>query len=172
MVGSTSLSCSCVREIGPGDILLLDISMIGSLELKEGVKVRVRIQGINSVGLECSLSAEDSKLFLKIMNFVKGGYHSMDNIKCNESTTTGDENNHISADEFVHDIELTLVCEMSRFQMTIGEVMKLKPEQVIALNKILSDEVIVSLHDKIIGKGRLVDIEGRMGIRITSLMKE
>ena len=168
-IGYTTLSYDCIRRIEPGDVVLFDVSFISTREMNPGARAMLKISSDRTGHVDCVLISENGKMFLKLMNFFKGGYGAMDKIMDENIANAGSGDNSAPATDLVENIELMLVCELSRFQMTIGEISKLKQEQIIALNRSISGEVSLSLENKIIGKGYLVDIDGKMGVRIASI---
>lgn len=69
-------------------------------------------------------------------------------------------------------IEITVAVELCRLKMTLVEAMDLQAGRIISLNRDLSPEVMLSVNNKLIGKGKLVQIEGRMGVQIFGMTKE
>ncbi|OGF65759.1 MAG: hypothetical protein A2Y62_08690 [Candidatus Fischerbacteria bacterium RBG_13_37_8] len=69
-------------------------------------------------------------------------------------------------------IEITVAVELCRLKMTLVEAMDLQVGRIVSLNRDLSPEVMLSVNNKIIGKGKLVQIEGRMGVQVFGMTKE
>lgn len=73
--------------------------------------------------------------------------------------------------EIVENLTIPISIELSRTRMSIAELGALKNGQIVELNKSPGDLVDLVVSGKVIGKGELVEIEGELGVRISSLVK-
>ncbi len=69
------------------------------------------------------------------------------------------------------DVPVSFVAVIGRKEITVGDLMTLKSGEVIELNRLPSDGVDLVVGGRVIGKGELVDVEGRLGVRILKLLK-
>jgi flagellar motor switch protein FliM len=76
-----------------------------------------------------------------------------------------------SPSEIVENLMIPISIELARMRLSIKELGSLKDGQVVELNKRPGDLVDLVVSGKIIGKGELVEIEGELGVRISSLVK-
>ena len=53
----------------------------------------------------------------------------------------------------------------------LRELPDLRPGAMVALNALPSDQLIISWHDEIFGNGLFVEIDGRLGVRVTRLAR-
>jgi len=67
------------------------------------------------------------------------------------------------------DIEVTLSFELERRLMTLGDLCALAPGYTFALAADKSAPVSLCANGKVIGKGRLVDMNGNLGVQITEI---
>lgn len=69
------------------------------------------------------------------------------------------------------ELEVTLVVELMRIDVPLKEIATWKEGAVIELEKPITSDVTLVLnqggHSRIIGRGRVVNVEGRMGIELT-----
>lgn len=87
-----------------------------------------------------------------------------------------EEFTHVDIDEtpvseIIESLTVPVSVELSRLRLSIQELGALRNGQVLELDKSPSEPVDLVVAGKIIGKGELVDIDGELGVRITSLVK-
>jgi flagellar motor switch protein FliM len=83
-----------------------------------------------------------------------------------------DSDNLAEAEPLLGDIPIAVVVELGRVQLTADEVIRLRPGQIIELGRSPSDPVDLVVAGKLLAKGELVEIEGALGVKILSLVKE
>ena len=66
---------------------------------------------------------------------------------------------------------LKLHIEVGRIDMKLNEILSLKEGSVITLNREIDDVVNLSLNGEIIGRGKLVNVEGKLGVKILEIRK-
>ncbi len=81
-----------------------------------------------------------------------------------ESSTTRKEGT-----ELLNDIPLQIAVELARLSVTAEEVANLKVGQVLELNRVPGEPVELSVHGKVVARGELVEVEGHLGVRVTTL---
>ena len=69
------------------------------------------------------------------------------------------------------DIPVQLVAVMGRKEVTVKDLLDLRMGQVIDFNHLPTEPVDVVVAGKVIGKGELVEVDGKLGIRILKLLK-
>ena len=69
------------------------------------------------------------------------------------------------------DLAVQVTVVLSRREATVRDLLGLRMGQVVELDKSPTDAVDIVAGGKIIGKGELVDVEGKLGIRILKLLK-
>lgn len=67
------------------------------------------------------------------------------------------------------DTELRLSVELGKTVVTVGEVIKLKENSVIKLEKMVGDNVSVLVNDRNFAQGEIVIVNDNFGVRITSV---
>ncbi|MBI2568751.1 MAG: FliM/FliN family flagellar motor switch protein [Candidatus Schekmanbacteria bacterium] len=55
--------------------------------------------------------------------------------------------------------------------MTMKDLMKIRPGQIIELNKIPGEPVDLAVEGRTVAKGELVDVEGKLGVRVLNLFR-
>ncbi len=71
--------------------------------------------------------------------------------------------------ELLNDIPLQISVELGRVGVTAEEVVSLKVGQVIELSRVPGEPVDLSVNGKVVARGEVVEVEGHLGVRITSL---
>ncbi len=71
--------------------------------------------------------------------------------------------------ESVGDAPIELTIEIARFVMTLEEVSKLQPGEVLAAGRAVGERVVLRAGEKRIAEGELVDVDGEVGIRLLQI---
>jgi flagellar motor switch protein FliM len=71
--------------------------------------------------------------------------------------------------ESVGDAPIELTIEIARFAMTLEEVSKLQPGEVLAAGRAVGERVVLRAGEKRIAEGELVDVDGEVGIRLLQI---
>ncbi len=69
------------------------------------------------------------------------------------------------------DIPVQLVAVIGKKAVTVKDLLALRMGQVVDLERALTEAVDLVVAGKVIGKGELVEIDGKLGIRILKLLK-
>jgi type III secretion protein Q len=69
----------------------------------------------------------------------------------------------------VDELPLRVVFDLGDIELSLAELKALVPGQVIDLAREPGNAVRVSVNGRRIGAGEIVEIEGRLGVRITEL---
>ncbi len=70
------------------------------------------------------------------------------------------------------DVPIQVRIELDRKRITLGEVMALREQMVIALERSAGDNVDLLLNGLRVGNGEIVVIEDTMGLRLTDLRSD
>jgi type III secretion protein Q len=70
----------------------------------------------------------------------------------------------------IEDIPVRLVFDFGDLELTLAELRRLVPGQVIDLARPVGHAVRLSVNGRRIGAGEIVEIEGRLGVRVTELL--
>ena len=68
------------------------------------------------------------------------------------------------------DIPIEVSVEIGRTKMAIGELLLLSKGSIVELNKIAGDSVDIYVNDKLLGKGEIVVVNERLGVRIMEII--
>jgi len=67
------------------------------------------------------------------------------------------------------DIPVQIVAVLGKKMVTVKEIVSLRMGQVIELNRLPNEAVDLVANGKLIAKGELVEIDGRLGLRILKI---
>jgi flagellar motor switch protein FliN len=68
------------------------------------------------------------------------------------------------------DIPVEISVEIGRTKMAIGELLSLSKGSIIELNKIAGESVDIYVNGKLLGKGEIVVVNERLGVRIMDIV--
>lgn len=74
--------------------------------------------------------------------------------------------------DLVLDVPVTLSAGLGKCEMPLGEVLKLTPGSVVQLDKAATDPIDLVVNGKLIGRGEIVILEQRFGVRICELVNQ
>ncbi len=89
-----------------------------------------------------------------------------------EEVAIDDSDNLAEAEPLLGDIPINVTVELGRVQLTADEVIRLRSGHLMELGRSPADPVDLVVNGKLLAKGELVEIEGSLGVKILSLMKE
>ena len=68
------------------------------------------------------------------------------------------------------DISVEISVEIGRTKMPIGQLLSLSKGSIIELNKIAGESVDILVNGKLLGKGEIVVVNERLGVRIVEIV--
>ena len=79
------------------------------------------------------------------------------------------KNPSADTDTFLGGIPVEVVVELGRKTMLIREVAALKPGDIVDLEQTVDSPLDIRVGDKLLAKGELVMVNGRVGLRVTEM---
>jgi flagellar motor switch protein FliN len=70
----------------------------------------------------------------------------------------------------VLDVAVEISIEIGRAKMTIGELLSLSKGSILELNKAAGESVDIYVNEKLLGKGEVVVVNERLGIRMMEIV--
>jgi flagellar motor switch protein FliM len=166
-LGETHLPADQIALLEPGDILLVDKSRIklenGSPIGKAEIHGDVLRRGVIGVSL---VFAEDEICKLNVESLYQEGLKAM-----TDATKKEEESQSEAGEGVLASVEIPIVIEFARLKYTLDEMAGIREGQIIELKKSQPDLVDLSVDGKVIASGKLVDIEGKLGVRILKILK-
>jgi type III secretion protein Q len=81
----------------------------------------------------------------------------------------GDDGEQGDALRIAGDAPVELCVELARFVMPLEELASLRLGQVLFTGRAIGEHVTLRAGDRALARGELVDVEGELGVRISSL---
>ena len=70
----------------------------------------------------------------------------------------------------LRDMELTVAIELGRARLTLEELLSLKEGSVLLLDRRASDPVDVYVNERLVARGEVVVVGGKLGVRLTEVV--
>lgn len=68
------------------------------------------------------------------------------------------------------DISVEISVEIGRTKMSIGDLLALSKGSIVELNRLAGESVDVYVNEKLLGKGEIVVVNERLGVRVTEIV--
>ena len=72
--------------------------------------------------------------------------------------------------EDLGDLELDITIELGRSELLIEDVLKLREGSVVSLDKRTGDPVDIIANGRLIGRGELLVVDGKFGVRLSEIL--
>ncbi|HSE42859.1 MAG TPA: FliM/FliN family flagellar motor switch protein [Acidobacteriota bacterium] len=166
-LGITYLQADQIALLEAGDILLVERSQV---KLQDGVpvgKAEIHSQFFRRGVIGAALGWKDDEICtLTVQSLYQEGLKSM-----TDATKKLEEGQSESGESVLASVEIPIVIELARLKYTLDELAGTREGQIIELKKTQPDLVDLSVDGKIIASGKLVDIDGKLGVRILKMLK-
>jgi flagellar motor switch/type III secretory pathway protein FliN len=166
-LGVSFLSADQITLLESGDIILLDRA---DVVLDEGCpkgKVEFRSpqlrRGVITGSLLCS---EDGSAKITVEALYQEGLKGM-----SDATKKPDAAQSAGGEGVLSSIEIPVVVQFANLPFTLEELSLFKEGQVIELKKAQPEIVDLTVDGKVIASGKLVDVEGKLGVRILKILR-
>ncbi|RZT53391.1 flagellar motor switch protein FliN/FliY [Sphingomonas sp. BK036] len=74
--------------------------------------------------------------------------------------------------EAVHDVPVTVQAVLGRSRIAIGDLLQLKANAVIELDRRVGEPVDIFVNNRLIARGEVVMIENSLGVTLTELVRQ
>lgn len=68
------------------------------------------------------------------------------------------------------DVSVEISVEIGRTKMSIGELLAMSKGSIVELNRLAGESVDVYVNEKLLGKGEIVVVNERLGVRVTEIV--
>lgn len=166
-IGESILSSDQIPQLEEGDIILLDrTSVTLDATLPKG-KVELRCKrwprGIITGSLGCDAKGTSS---ITVEAIYQEGIKRMA-----EASKKQEPQKQDAPGGALGGIEVPVTVEFARMNFSLEEISSFREGQIIEFEKGTPEIVDLSVEGKVIANGKLVDIEGKLGIRIVKIVK-
>ncbi|WP_257274484.1 type III secretion system cytoplasmic ring protein SctQ [Endozoicomonas sp. SESOKO4] len=156
--GSTSLNRSELNDLEEGDIVFLE-KYVSHSEVIVKIKQNAAFLG----------TLEDTRLTISQRLQPMEDYSAQGYTEHEEPMPEGEAPQASATPIDLHDLPVMLMFEVGEQQLTFAELQSLTPGYVFQLSNPVEAPVKIRANGQLIGKCQLVEIEGRLGARITEL---
>lgn len=87
----------------------------------------------------------------------------------NDTTTAAGGSQNL---DFLLDIPLVVTVELGRTSMIINKMLQLAQGSVVELDKAAGEPVDIFVNNKLLGKGEVIVVNERFGVRITEIISQ
>lgn len=164
-IGEAQVDGANIEGLERGDIVLLDGSAVCWSDKELSGEARIRIGETVSHSIVGPLTTEEGRLRVRIERFSFEREQEAERLKMTEETKEANE----EAARLLDGVMLTLRVEMAARRLTLDELARLRVGQILDLGCSATDPVALVVEGKRIATGELVDVEGRLGVRILQL---
>lgn len=166
-LGRTHLPADQIALLETGDILLVDRSRIRLEGGRPAGKAEIHSDCMRRGVIGVSLAFEEEEICkLTVESLYQEGLKAM-----TDANKKPEEAQSESGEGVLASVEIPIVVEFARLKYTLDEMAATREGQIIELKKSQPDLVDLSVDGKIIASGKLVDIEGKLGVRILKILK-
>ncbi|WP_252179044.1 type III secretion system cytoplasmic ring protein SctQ [Endozoicomonas sp. 4G] len=155
--GSTLLNRSELNDLEEGDIVFLE-QHVGDSEVIVSIKQNTAFLG----------TFEDTRVTISQRLQAMEEYSAQEHTE-HEEPMPDSEATAPAAPVDLHDLPVMLMFEVGEQQLTFAELQNLTPGYVFQLSNPIAAPVRIRANGQLIGHCQLVEIEGRLGARITEL---
>jgi type III secretion system YscQ/HrcQ family protein len=200
-LGQIELTLSELASLETGDVALIENNnltifggnLFGSAEIFLGDGENLKVSGeilspeaASPEAFEENDASVDNKILVKSFSanqkwkFVVTGLSEAENpLDFGQTMAETDENlsDETGAQDSggnalaVENLALTLRVELEARRLTLAEIADLRENQILELGVSPTDSVNLLIENRVVGRGELVEIEERLGVRITKLMR-
>lgn len=160
-VGETVLQVHEFQKLAPGDVVALDRFYIGD-------DSRVKITSGGRALFWATHNGKELQLVENIMSEDENVIEASPEGSVDTDSSTGDGAAPGTADAGAIPVTLNLVLDSQK--TTLKALNSLSPGQVIPTSKSVDSPVAISVNGKVVGSGDLVDVEGKIGVRILQFL--
>ena len=77
---------------------------------------------------------------------------------------------HLSGLELLHDLDLAVRIELGRTRMLVEDVLRLRPDAVIELDRAIGEPVDVYVNDRHVARGEVLVVDDHFCVRVTEIV--
>jgi type III secretion system YscQ/HrcQ family protein len=180
VIGRSKLSRAELEALSIGDIIIPDDLSVRSTESGLGGRVDLVMgPGRGKTRMRGQLVGWDGALYhVQLDEFVAGENGTEEGVSGQDTqfddvVPAGGEDGGAEAEgaQVLNDVPLPLVVELGRLYLTVREIAALRRGQVIELGRTPSEPVALVVEGHVVGAGKLVNVEGEIGVQITNLQR-
>jgi type III secretion system YscQ/HrcQ family protein len=180
VLGTTELSAAELVQLEAGDVLVINRPLVRLREGQLTGRLEIRLGDGQTSALAGSIAAVSASSetigdatpeagAMRLLVDIIGGVETPDAVErlsMEEEDAREDESVDALA---LEDVLLTVHVELAQRRMSLDDLSRLRPGQLLELGCQATDPVDLIADGRRIARGELVEIEGRLGVRLTQL---
>ena len=151
--GTSTLAGSELTQLRPGDVVVLD-------EVWWPSRCAGHVVGSMRTRWWCDATGQCETIETGLDEMPREGKRAMQDEGVTETM------------DRVGDAPVFIAVELARFRLSVEELSKVRPGEVLGTGAKLGGQVALRVGDKVVARGELVDVEGEVGVQITELAKD
>lgn len=172
VIGQTEIATEDINHLEPGDVVIVtgpEVRWTGS-ELVGELRVRAGDYGaVTIIGRQTNTADKAGSIKLAITDLACAHAPTeVERLKMNDERMIEDDPANSAAETVLDGLLLTVDILLATRRIRLDELARLRHGQLLDLGCLATDPVELTVDGRPIARGELVDIEGRLGVRITS----
>ncbi len=110
----------------------------------------------------------------KILSEVKNGNDTEQNKEKTDIVSSNEDDKNTSPGnidiDFLFDVQLSIVVEVGRVQMLIGDLLELNEESIIELDSVVGQPLDIRANDLLVARGEVIIVNEKFAVRITDII--
>ncbi len=110
----------------------------------------------------------------KILSEVKNGNDTEQNKEKTDIVSSNEDDKNTSTGDididFLFDVQLSIVVEVGRVQMLIGDLLELNEESIIELDSVVGQPLDIRANDLLVARGEVIIVNEKFAVRITDII--
>ena len=171
-VSKLDLRPADVRDVGPGDIIVLEDHQL-RIEA-DGIVGEVMVtlgDGRNGgfVGRVVNNVSDASQAWLEVVRIIQQEQPMESEMSTNQPEDEDGGDNLPETEALLRDVAAPVVVELGRIRMNAAQVSRLRSGQILRLTRGPHDPVDLVVNGKLFARGELIEVDGELGVRLTQV---
>jgi len=128
------------------------------------------LENLDWSDVESELKANKEKILSEVKN---ENDTEKNKEKTNIVSSNEDDKNTSQANidiDFLFDVQLSIVVEVGRVQMLIGDLLDLNEESIIELDSVVGQPLDIRANDLLVARGEVIIVNEKFAVRITDII--
>ena len=128
------------------------------------------LENLDWSDVESELKANKEKILSEVKN---GNDTEQNGEKSDIESSKVDNKNSPAGDidiDFLFDVQLSIVVEVGRVQMLIGDLLELNEESIIELDSVVGQPLDIRANDLLVARGEVIIVNEKFAVRITDII--
>ena len=128
------------------------------------------LENLDWSDVENELKANKEKILSEVNN---GNDTEQKEEKSDINSKNEDNKNSPAGDidiDFLFDVQLSIVVEVGRVQMLIGDLLELNEESIIELDSVVGQPLNIRANDLLVARGEVIVVNEKFAVRITDII--